>query len=180
MTKKESPTDQDREKAAGYTTPQPPLVEGPDTPGIAKNPVQDLNTIVSQMQNSLRQQHMTAEQQLGGSLAQSFSSISDAQKMNQIQGLVSQLSQFTSGGTSTITTNLPQVKQVLQQMSEQLAAQNVATSLQIEQSLQQAVSSLSQAQSATYTNIALRELDQMTKRASDVISWIETPSRMVQ
>lgn len=180
MTKKETMTDQDREKAAGYTTPQPPLAEGPDTPGIAKNPVQDLNTIVSQMQNSLRQQHMNAEQQLGGTLAQSFTSISDAQKLNSIQGLVSQLYQITSGGTSTITTNLPHVKQLLQQISDQLAAQNISNAQQVEQALQQAVSSLAQAQSAMYNSVALKELDTMAKRASDVISWIETPSRMVQ
>lgn len=149
-------------------------------PQVNRNPINQLQTTISQMVTTLREQHMGTEQKLGSSLEQAFTKITDSNKLNQISNMANQLHQMLGAGQANIMSNLPQIRQLVSQISTELYGQQAQVDRQIQKSIGQAASALAEAHTSMIDSANLGELVQMAKRCEDAISWVETPSRMVQ
>lgn len=147
-----------------------------NTPTIPKSASDLLTQTVGQMQNSLREQQLSAEQQLQGTLAVAASNITDAQAFSQLQQLCGQLSQAISTGPEAVRSNSQQLTQVVQQLSVTLGDQTNKSGDMVAAALNQALSAMSQAQSAMFQNRALTELSQQVKQCSQTLRNFTSPA----
>ncbi|MGE5561077.1 MAG: hypothetical protein ACM3XN_08565 [Chloroflexota bacterium] len=147
-----------------------------NTPTVPKSASDLLTQTVSQMQNSLREQQLCAEQQLQGTLAVAAGNITDAQTFSQLQQLCGQLSQAISTGPETMRSNSQQLTQVVQQLSATLADQTNKSADLVAAALNQALGAMSQAQSAMFQNRALTELSQQIKQCNQLLRNFTSPA----
>lgn len=147
-----------------------------NTPAIPKSASDLLTQTVGQMQNSLREQQLSTEQQLQGTLAVAASNITDAQTFGQLQQLCSQLSQAISTGPETVRSNSQQLTQVVQQLSTTLGDQMSKSGDMVSAALNQALGAMSQAQSSMFQNRALAELSQQIKQCNQMLKNFTSPT----
>ncbi|MEW6080544.1 MAG: hypothetical protein AB1576_01890 [Bacillota bacterium] len=181
MSKKtDGPADESRKQEANYVPIDAPQDPGTQTPGVTKNPVQDMSKVLYQLQNSVREQQLSSEQQLSGALNQTFTYLGESQRLVELSDLANQLYRFAAGGAGELQGNLPQVKQVLTKLAEGLSSHQSKADSQVSAGLEQAISSMAQAHGSMMQSRALSQIGQMVKRCQDVLSWVENPSRMVE
>lgn len=147
-----------------------------NTPALPKSPNDQLTQTIGQMQNSLREQQLSTEQQLQGTLAVAAANIVDAQTFTQLQQLCGQISQAVSTGPEVVRSNSQQITQVVQQLSDTLSDQVSKSGDVVAQSLNQAIGSMSQAHCALFQNRALTELSQQVKQCQQMLKNFTSPA----
>ncbi|MEW6522042.1 MAG: hypothetical protein AB1445_00485 [Bacillota bacterium] len=143
-----------------------------------KTPVEKLQHGLDQIQKSIRQQQMMTEQTLQGSLSQAATQAVTTQKLDQILDLAAQLVTMAQQGTEALRTNLPQARAVLDQLDTQIGNQRAQLEMEVSQSLQQAVSSMAQAQHAMFASQEFSRLALVLKQGEQAVKDLESPSLM--
>ncbi|HHY96382.1 MAG TPA: hypothetical protein GX513_15455 [Firmicutes bacterium] len=149
------------------------------SPGSAQTPVGYLAQAATTIQNTLRQEQFTSEQELQSTLTQSSTKVSQAQRLEQMLNLANQLVQTAQGGADMVRQNLPQFQQTLQELKTQVAEEETQIGTQVAQSLQQAISSLSQAQAAMVQAQSFRDLNRLVGEAEHLLGQIQKPADVV-
>lgn len=149
------------------------------SPGSAQTPAGYLTQTVTTIQNILRQEQFTSEQELQSSLTQSSTKVSQSQRLDQMLTLANQLVQTAQGGADAVRQNLPHFQQTLQQLKTQIADEETQIGTQVSQALQQAVSSLAQAHAAMVQGQSFRDLNRLVAEAEHLLAQIQKPTDVV-
>lgn len=130
---------------------------------VAQQYMPQLLQLANKMGTLVRAQQMETEQQLQSTLNQASGAIADAQSLDVIAGLVQGLGERLEAGQS-LQKNEAQILQVLEKLKSKIGETQSTTDMQVARSLQQAVSSLAQAQAAMFQSQSYKELDKLVKQ----------------
>lgn len=150
----------------------------PPGAGVPTTPAEKLEDALSLVQNIVREQQMSAEQNLQSALTKASVHVADSQSVDTLFGLTQQLSALISQGNEALRANVQQVNELINQLSAQLAAQQSKADRQVAVALQQAVSALADSQNALFQSAALSEALQLVKQAAQTIRDVIAPGQV--
>ncbi|MGI6661924.1 MAG: hypothetical protein ACOX4B_00310 [Bacillota bacterium] len=150
----------------------------PPGAGTPTTPAEKIEEALSQVQNSVRAEQMSTEQNLQSCLSKASSHVADSQQIDTIFALTQQLSALVSQGDGSLRTNSNEAQELITQLGAQLAMQQAKADRQVAMSLQQAVSALADAQNAMFQSMAICEMQQLVKGAGQVVKDIIAPGQV--
>lgn len=150
----------------------------PPGAGTPTTPSEKIEEALSEVQNQIRAQQMTTEQNLQSSLTKASTSVADSQSIETLFAITQQISSLVSQGNESLRANAQKVQELLNQLSSQLSLQQTKTDRQVAMALQQAVSSLAEAQNAMFQSMALSDMTQLVKTAGQVVSDVIAPGQV--
>jgi hypothetical protein len=133
---------------------------------------------LSQVQNAVREQQMSTEQNLQNCLSKASTHVADSQAVDTLFAVSQQLSALVSQGNESLRANAPQVNELVAQLGAQLAMQQAKSDRQVAISLQQAVSAMSNAQNAMFQSMSISEMQQLVKGAGQTVKDILAPGQI--
>ncbi len=150
----------------------------PPGAGTPTTPAEKIEEALSQVQNSVRAEQMSTEQNLQSCLSKASTHVADSQQIDTIFALTQQLSALVSPGDESLRANSTQAQELISQLSTQLAMQQAKSDRQVAMSLQQAVSAMADAQNALFQSMAIGEMQQLVKGAGQVVKDIMAPGQV--
>jgi Zn-dependent M32 family carboxypeptidase len=123
--------------------------------------------------NSVRQQQLSSQSQLQASLNQAASNLTDSNRFDTILDSVKELLQAAQLGISNLQINMKQYKSIIDKMERDCHQQQVTTDLQVVQALQQAISSMAQAQNSLLQSQAVDKMYDSITKCQDKLAQIE-------
>lgn len=142
-----------------------------------KTPVEQFRQAATGIQNAVRQQQLSTEQQLQSTLSDASTYITQAQKLEAISGLVQQVANMLQQAPESVRTNPGQYKQLLGQLQTLIAERRSTANLEVAQALSAAVANLSLAQTHMFSGYTMVELGEMLRRSQEILKQFETPSQ---
>jgi len=149
-------------------------------PGTPKTPLDNFKQTISKVQEGIRQQQMSSEQQLQNTLNQASTTIADSQRIEQIFDLVQKIERQLRDGTEAVTRNPGQFKKQIEQLDNQVSTQQTKIDSQMAQALNQAVSSLAQAQTYMFQSQAFSQLSQQISQCKQILDQFYTPMETIE
>jgi ElaB/YqjD/DUF883 family membrane-anchored ribosome-binding protein len=150
----------------------PPMAGAPAT--VAER----IEDALSQVQNQIREEQMCTEQDLQECLSKASTHVADSQSVDTMFALVQQVTSLVSPGNESLRSNLREVRELVAQLSANLAQQQAKADRQIARSLHQAVSALSEAQNAMFQSMAISEMSLLVKGAQDLAKQVVPPEQV--
>ncbi|HHY75497.1 MAG TPA: hypothetical protein GX500_01790 [Firmicutes bacterium] len=150
----------------------------PPGAGAPTTPAEKIEESLSQVQNGIRAEQMSTEQNLQSCLSKASYHVADSQHIDTLFALTQQLSALVSQGDESLRQNAAQAQELVTQLGAQLAMQQARADRQIAMSLQQAVSALADAQNAMFQSMAICEMQQLVKHSAQVIKDIIAPGEV--
>lgn len=135
---------------------QPPAPQQP-------NPLGQVQQQANQFSNSLRNQQVQGEQQIQTALAQAAAGVADVRQMEQLNQLAQQLQQQVTAGQTA------QALQLVHQLKTLLADHQHQVSMQVGQSLCDAVAAMAQAQMGMFATQELVKLWEMLQSVEQTL-----------
>jgi ABC-type transporter Mla subunit MlaD len=150
----------------------------PPGAGTPTTPAEKIEDSLAKVQNLIREQQMTTEENLQNSLSKASTNVADSQSIDTLLALSQQISSLVSQGNEALRANSQQLSELITQLSSQVATQQAKADRQIACSLQKAVSALSDAQNAMFQSIALTEMTHLVNSASGVTKDVMAPGEV--
>jgi|GEM_PF-1174709 uncharacterized protein YjfI (DUF2170 family) len=136
-----------------------------------QNPYQKLSNNVNNIVDQTRQQQMQSEQQIQSTLNQASTSLADANNFEQIFNLSQQLQQITQQGITSA--NINQCYQIIDQLEKHTHNQMSQFNKQLVQTLQQAISSMAQAQQLILQSHTANNIYSMLNQCEETLKQID-------
>lgn len=138
-------------------------------------PYEEFKQLTTELQSTIRQQQLKAEQSIQQTLQQAAGILGDAQKIDlmtiQVQAIQQALSQQGP-------TNNPQFfSEILQQLGTAVREQLHQSDQQVAQALQQTVSSMAQSQSAMFDSQSFTKMADMLKQCERTLQNWQNPAQ---
>ncbi|HHY16671.1 MAG TPA: hypothetical protein GX524_01215 [Firmicutes bacterium] len=150
----------------------------PPGAGAPTTPAEKIEESLSEVQNTIREQQMTIEQDLQNSLSKASTHVADSQTVDTLLAITQQIASIVSQGNETVRSNSQQLNDLLNHLGSQLSLQQAKIDRQVAQALQQAICSLADAQGAMFQSMAASEMGLYVKGASQIIKDIIAPGQI--
>ena len=150
----------------------------PPGAGAPTTPAEKIEDALGQVQNQIREEQMSVEQNLQNCLSKASTHVADSQSIDTLFALTQQVASIVTQGEESLRSNSQQVSELVTQLGSQLAMQQSKADRQVAMSLQQAVSALSNAQSAIFQSMAVSEMNQMVKGAQQTVKDVIAPGQV--
>ncbi len=150
----------------------------PPGAGVPTTPAEKIEDALSQVQNAVREQQMSTEQNLQNCLSKASTHVADSQAVDTLFAVSQQLASLVSQGNESLRANATQVNELVSQLGTQLAMQQAKSDRQVAMALQQAVSAMSDAQSAMFQSMSLSEMQQLVKGAGQIVKDVLAPGQV--
>lgn len=150
----------------------------PPGAGMPTTPAEKVEDALCQVQNQIREQQMSVEQNLQGSLSKASTHVSDSQAIDTLFALTQQIASVAAQGNEALRSNSQQVNELVLQLQTQLANQQTKVDRQVASSLQQAVSALSDAQNSMFESMAIAEMQQLVKGTGQIMKDVIAPGQV--
>ncbi len=138
-------------------------------------PYGEFNQLVTELQATAREQQLKTEQSIQQTLQQAAAALGNAQKIDIITGQLQAMQQaLTEQGPDK---NPQYFTQMLHKLTTQVREQQHQSDRQVAQSLQQAVASISQSQSAMFDSQAYTKITEMIKQCEKNLQQWQNPSQ---
>jgi len=142
-----------------------------------KTPVEQFQQTATSIQNAVRQQQLSTEQQLQSTLSDASTYITHAHKLETISDLVQHIANMLQQAPESVRTNPGQYKQLLSELQSNIAERRSNANMEVAQALSAAVANLSLAQTHMFSGYTMVELDEMIKRSQEILKQFESPSQ---
>jgi len=143
--------------------------------GLTMTPYEQFSQLVSTLQGTARQQQLKNEQAIQQSLQQAAAALNDAQQTDLISKRILAMQQALAQQGPL---NNPQYfQQMLQQLGQQVRDQLHQTDRQVAESLQQAVSSMAQAQTALSDSHTYQQLAGLVSQCEQPLKQWQNPGQ---
>lgn len=150
----------------------------PPGAGAPTTPAEKIEESLAQVQNSIREEQMSTEQNLQNCLSKASTHVADSQSIDTLFALSQQISSIVSKGDESLRANSPQVNELMAELASQLAMQQAKSDRQVAMALQQAVSAMAEAQNAMFQSMSINEMQQLVKGACQVVKDIIAPGQV--
>jgi cysteinyl-tRNA synthetase len=150
----------------------------PPGAGPPTTPAEKIEDALSQVQNAVREQQMCTEQNLQNCLSKASTHVADSQAIDTLFAISQQVASLVSQGNESLRANAPQVREMIAQLGAQLAMQQAKSDRQVAMALQQAVASMSDAQSAMFQSMSLSEMQQLVRGVNQVVKDVLSPGQV--
>jgi len=111
-------------------------------------------------------------------LSQASSHVADSQAIDTLFAISQQVASIVSQGNEALRANAQQVSDLISQLQTQIQMQQSKADRQVAKSLQQAVSSLAEAQNAMFHSMTLGELAQQVSGALQTVKDVIAPGQV--
>lgn len=139
-----------------------------------QDPVQQqLTQEISCLLDSVREQQLSSQNQLQSTLNQASTNLIDSKRLETIYSSAQQLQQAAQLGISNLQLNIKQYKSMIEKMEKDCHEQQVATDIEVIQALQQAISSMAQAQNSLLQSQAVDKMYDSITKCQDNLKQIE-------
>jgi hypothetical protein len=150
----------------------------PPGAGVPTTPAEKIEDALSQVQNAVREQQMSTEQNLQNCLSKASTHVADSQSIDTLFAISQQVASLVSQGNESLRANATKVNELITQLGAQLAMQQAKSDRQVAMALQQAVSAMSDAQSAMFQSASMTEMQQLVKAASQIVKDVMAPGQV--
>lgn len=150
----------------------------PPGAGTPTTPAEKIEDALAQVQNSVREQQMSTEQNLQNCLSKASTHVADSQAIDTLFAISQQVASLVSQGNESLRANAQQVNEMMAQLGAQLAMQQAKSDRQVSMALQQAVSAMADAQSAMFQSMSIVEMQQLVKGASQTVKDVIAPGKV--
>ncbi|NPV71396.1 MAG: hypothetical protein HPY55_12255 [Firmicutes bacterium] len=145
----------------------------PATPG------EEVRRALGDIQATIRGQQLAAERELQSVLGQASAYIESSKRLDAMFGIVQKVSPLVASDDA-IRSNNAQVLQALQQLSDLATTQQAKIAERLAQSLQEGISSMSQAHAAMFESQAFMQVQELVGAWKSNIRQVSPPSPPVQ
>lgn len=150
----------------------------PPGAGAPTTPAEKVEDALGQVQNSIREEQMSTEQNLQNCLSKASTHVADSQSIDALFAVSQQLSSLVSQGNESLRANSAQAGELVAQLGAQLAMQQAKSDRQVAMALQQAVAAMSEAQSAMFQSMSISEMQQLVKGAGQIVKDVIAPGQV--
>lgn len=150
----------------------------PPGAGLPTTPAEKIESALSLVENGIREQQMASEQNLQQCLSQASTHVADSQAIDTLFAISQQVASIVSQGNEALRANAQQVSDLISQLQTQIQMQQSKADRQVAKSLQQAVSSLAEAQNAMFQSMTLGELAQQVSGALQTVKDVMAPGQV--
>lgn len=150
----------------------------PPGAGTPTTPAEKIEDALSQVQNSVREQQMSTEQNLQNCLSKASTHVADSQAVDTLFAISQQVAALVSQGNESLRANAQQTNELMSQLGAQLAMQQAKSDRQVSMALQQAVSAMADAQNAMFQSMSLVEMQQLVKGAAQTVKDVIAPGQV--
>lgn len=150
----------------------------PPGAGLPTTPAEKIESTLFLVQNGIREQQMASEQNLQQCLSQASTHVADSQAIDTLFSISQQLASIVSQGNESLRANAQQVSDLISQLYAQIQTQQSKADRQVAKALQQAVSSLAEAQNAMFQSMTLGEIAQQVSGAMQTVKDVMAPGQV--
>jgi cysteinyl-tRNA synthetase len=150
----------------------------PPGAGTPATPAEKIEDALSQVQNSVREQQMSTEQNLQDCLSKASTHVADSQAIDVLFAISQQIASLVSQGNESLRANARQVSEMVAQLGAQLAMQQAKSDRQVAVALRQAVSAMADAQNAMFQSMSMIEMQQLVKGAGQTVKDVMAPGQV--
>lgn len=150
----------------------------PPGAGVPTTPAEKIEDALSQVQNAVRDQQMSTEQNLQNCLSKASTHVADSQAVDTLFAVSQQVASLVSQGNESLRANAAQVNELITVLGAQLAMQQARSDRQVAMALQQAVSAMGDAQNAMFQSMAMSEMQQLVKNAGQTVKDVIAPGQV--
>lgn len=150
----------------------------PPGAGLPTTPAEKIENALSAVQSGIREQQMASEQNLQQCLSQASTHVADSQAIETLFSISQQIASIVSQGNEAVRANAPQLSELISQLQGQIYVQQSRADRQVAKALQQAVSSLAEAQNAMFQSMTLGEIAQQVSGALQTVKDVMAPGQV--
>ncbi len=150
----------------------------PPSSGIPISPIESIETSLSEIQNNIREQQMMVEQNLQDALNKASTHVSDSHTIDTLLALSQQVASIVSQGHEQLQSNSQHIKDLLNQLGNQLSMQQTKTDRHVAQSLQKAVCCLADAQNAIFQSMSISDMGHYVKEANQTLQEVRNSEQI--
>jgi len=150
----------------------------PPGAGTPTTPAEKIEDALSSVQNSIREQQMSTEQNLQNCLSKASTHVADSQAIDTLFAISQQVASLVSQGNESLRANARQVNEMVTHLGAQLAMQQAKSDRQVSMALQQAVSAMADAQNAMFQSMSIVEMQQLVKGACQTAKDVVAPGQV--